>query len=193
MVVRLRLARFGKAHAPVYNIVVMHARYVAPTLPAAAVANSSHSTARDSKPLEVIGTYDPIPKPPADGIGKPVKDIQLDTVRAKYWLGVGAQPSDPVWRLMSMVRSLGVLSCAGTDGCAVWVDRAQVELGEDEAAGWCRRGEAQGGEAQGGGGRCGRACDRGVSGRAGTSLLPGGTVYNISPWEEGVICKPVSF
>jgi len=31
-----------------------------------------------------------------------VKDIRLDTTRAKYWLGVGAQPSDPVWRLLSM-------------------------------------------------------------------------------------------
>ncbi|KAI5856428.1 ribosomal protein S16 domain-containing protein [Tricharina praecox] len=85
MVIRLRLARFGRRHAPVYNIVVCHAR-----------------TARNSKPIEVIGTYDPIAKPPIDGAGKPVKDIQLDTTRAKYWLGVGAQPSDTVWRLMSM-------------------------------------------------------------------------------------------
>ncbi|KAF8248082.1 ribosomal protein S16, partial [Wilcoxina mikolae CBS 423.85] len=85
MVVRLRLARFGKRHAPVYNIVVQHAR-----------------TARNAKPIEVIGTYDPIPKPAPDGAGKPIKDIQLDTVRAKYWLGVGAQPSDPVWRMLAM-------------------------------------------------------------------------------------------
>jgi ribosomal protein S16 len=49
------------------------------------------------------GTYDPIPKPPQDGEGKPFKDIKLDSVRAKYWLGVGAQPSDPAWRLLSMV------------------------------------------------------------------------------------------
>ncbi|CCX08896.1 ribosomal protein S16 domain-containing protein [Pyronema domesticum] len=85
MVVRLRLARFGKRHAPIYNIVVQHAR-----------------TARNARPIEVIGTYDPIPKPAPEGDGKPIKDIQLDTVRAKYWLGVGAQPSDPVWRLLAM-------------------------------------------------------------------------------------------
>jgi len=97
MVVRLRLARFGKKHAPVYNIVVAHAR-----------------TARKSKPIEVIGTYDPIPKPPTDDIGKPVKDIRLDTTRAKYWLGVGAQPSDPVWRLLSMV-------CAVKCSRTMWV------------------------------------------------------------------------
>ncbi|EWC48100.1 mitochondrial ribosomal protein S16 [Drechslerella stenobrocha 248] len=95
MVVRLRLARFGKRNSPVYNIVVMQAR-----------------TARDSKPMEIIGTYDPIPKIPspseiaADGgddrARKPIKDIRLDVARAKYWLGVGAQPSDPVWRLFAM-------------------------------------------------------------------------------------------
>ncbi|KAF3903618.1 hypothetical protein AA313_de0204738 [Arthrobotrys entomopaga] len=85
MVVRLRLARFGASNRPLYNIVVAQAR-----------------TARNSKPMEVIGTYDPIPKPSHDGDGKPFKDIQLDVTRAKYWLGVGAQPSDPVWRLLAM-------------------------------------------------------------------------------------------
>jgi ribosomal protein S16 len=40
-----------------------------------------------------------------DGEGKPFKDIKLDSARAKYWLGVGAQPSDPAWRLLSMVRN----------------------------------------------------------------------------------------
>ncbi|CAD6593242.1 MAG: 37S ribosomal protein S16, mitochondrial, partial [Alectoria sarmentosa] len=86
MVVKIRLARFGKRNAPFYNIVVAQAR-----------------TARNSKPIEVLGTYDPIPKPPPLGEeGKPFKDIRLDTARAKYWLGVGAQPSEPVWRLLSM-------------------------------------------------------------------------------------------
>lgn len=63
------------------------------------------STARNSKPLEVLGTYNPIPKAPpvGDESTKPFKDIRLDTSRAKYWLGVGAQPSDPAWRLLSMV------------------------------------------------------------------------------------------
>ena len=124
MVLKIRLARFGKRNAPFYNIVVAQAR-----------------TARNSKPLEVlgkslfplpfpiyfeiplpitslmiivplsvkltnlgtIGTYDPIPKPPPSGEGKAIKDIKLDISRAKYWLGVGAQPSDPAWRLLSMV------------------------------------------------------------------------------------------
>ncbi|KAL1646631.1 37S ribosomal protein S16, mitochondrial [Diplodia intermedia] len=91
MVLKIRLARFGKRHAPFYNIVVAHAR-----------------TARDGKPLEVLGTYDPIPKParPDDPSGRPYKDIKLDRSRAQYWLGVGAQPSDTCWRLLSMAGLL---------------------------------------------------------------------------------------
>lgn len=59
--------------------------------------------AEDVKLMHGLGTYDPIPKAPIDGEGKPWKDIKLDISRAKYWLGVGAQPSDPAWRLLSMV------------------------------------------------------------------------------------------
>ena len=53
----------------------------------------------------MLGTYDPVPKatPYGEEDSKPIKDIKLDTSRAKYWLGVGAQPSEPVWRLLSMV------------------------------------------------------------------------------------------
>ncbi|OQE19393.1 hypothetical protein PENSTE_c015G10087 [Penicillium steckii] len=94
MVLRIRLARFGNKHKPFYNIVVAQAR-----------------SARGSKPLEVIGTYNPLPierhgipdhlAPP-----RPFKDITLDKARAKYWLGVGAQASDPVWKLLNMARLL---------------------------------------------------------------------------------------
>jgi len=87
MVVKIRLARFGRRNSPFYNIVVAHAR-----------------TARNSRPLEVIGTYDPIPKPdPYDDSGKLHEDVQLGIPRAKYWVGVGAQPTDTAWRLLSMV------------------------------------------------------------------------------------------
>ena len=93
MVLRLRLSRVStptgaKRHKPFYNIVLAHAR-----------------TARDSKPLEVLGTYDPIPQTPigAKKGDRKVKDIKIDVTRARYWLGVGAQPSDTVWRLLSMV------------------------------------------------------------------------------------------
>jgi ribosomal protein S16 len=55
--------------------------------------------------LAMIGTYDPIPKAPVDGEGPGWKDIKLDSTRTKYWLGVGAQPSDSAWRLLSMVST----------------------------------------------------------------------------------------
>lgn len=55
--------------------------------------------------MEVLGTYDPLPKLPvgAEPGDKKQKDIKVDVIRAKYWLGVGAQPSNTVWRLLSMV------------------------------------------------------------------------------------------
>ncbi|KAK0726835.1 ribosomal protein S16, mitochondrial [Lasiosphaeria miniovina] len=90
MVVKMRLARFGRRNQPFYNIVVTQAR-----------------TARDSRPLEVIGTYDPIPKGDSyDTSGKLHKDIKLDKRRAQYWVGVGAQPTETVWRLLSMIGIL---------------------------------------------------------------------------------------
>jgi small subunit ribosomal protein S16 len=125
MVLRIRLARFGKKHAPFYNIVVAHARYVPPhQFPPRKSANSSSTpnpnlhhfailiprnrTARNSRPLEVLGTYDPKPQAPRPGDthGRPWKDIRLDISRARYWVGVGAQPSDTAWRLLSMVGIL---------------------------------------------------------------------------------------
>ncbi|KAM3438055.1 hypothetical protein MY4824_003502 [Beauveria thailandica] len=91
MVIKIRLARFGHRNMPIYNIVVAHAR-----------------TARNSLPIEVIGTYDPSPKPDpyAETPGAMHKDVRLDMQRARYWLGVGAQPSNTAWRLLSMAGLL---------------------------------------------------------------------------------------
>ncbi|KAL6234958.1 ribosomal protein S16 domain-containing protein [Aspergillus navahoensis] len=102
MVVRIRLARFGNKHQPFYNIVVAQAR-----------------SARNSKPIEVIGTLNPIPQRPTNlsdeeaRNARPYKEISLDRSRVKYWLGVGAQPSDTVWRLLSLAYRL-VLSNRST-------------------------------------------------------------------------------
>lgn len=92
-----------------------------PPPPSASLATTVHprpfgltflpSTARNSRPLEVIGTYDPVPKrDPYDQSGKLHKDLKLDTTRAKYWIGVGAQPTETVWRLLAMV------TCPSLDG-----------------------------------------------------------------------------
>uniref|UniRef100_A0A7S2I5C2 30S ribosomal protein S16 n=1 Tax=Helicotheca tamesis TaxID=374047 RepID=A0A7S2I5C2_9STRA len=77
MVVRLRLQRFGRTHSPFYRMVAADSR--AP---------------RDGKFLEIVGTYNPIAN--KEGI----KEIRLKTDRLKYWISVGAQPSDRVaWLL----------------------------------------------------------------------------------------------
>ncbi|KAI8972506.1 30S ribosomal protein S16 [Pilobolus umbonatus] len=76
MVVRIRLARHGRRNLPFYHIVVANAR-----------------TGRNSKPIEKLGSFNPLPD--ADG----TKLIQLNFERAKYWLTVGAQPSETVEKL----------------------------------------------------------------------------------------------
>lgn len=92
--VRIRLARFGRRNNPLYNIVVANA-----------------GKARDAKPIEVLGTYNPIPKFVTTRDRKrgvmPSKDVNLDFTRAKYWIGVGAQPSDTVTRLFKKAGILG--------------------------------------------------------------------------------------
>mmetsp|Transcript_203 Transcript_203/g.340 ORF Transcript_203/g.340 Transcript_203/m.340 type:complete len:107 (-) Transcript_203:253-573(-) len=73
MVVRLRLQRFGRKHLPFYRMVAANSR-----------------SPRDGKFLEIVGTYNPI----ANKAG--IKEIRLKTDRLRYWLSVGAQPSDRV-------------------------------------------------------------------------------------------------
>eukprot|EP01084_Bolivina_argentea_P305672 528082_1 len=70
MVVRLRLQRFGRKNLPFYRVVAADAR-----------------SKRDGKYIELLGTYNPIPN--SDG----VKEVQFNSERVRYWLGVGAQPS----------------------------------------------------------------------------------------------------
>ena len=65
---KLRLKRMGKKNSPHYRIVVMPAR-----------------SKRDGKAVEYIGHYNP-----------KSKELKLDVDRAKYWLSVGAQPTDTV-------------------------------------------------------------------------------------------------
>lgn len=81
--VRLRLARFGRKNTPFYRIHAADSRFP-----------------RDGRFLDRIGFYNP--KPGKDGH----KRIGLDFERAKYWLSVGAQPSDVVRRLFFIVGLL---------------------------------------------------------------------------------------
>lgn len=74
--VKIRLKRFGAAKRPCYRIVVQDAR-----------------KPRDGRTIEEIGIYQPIN---AEG-----KQIDFDEERAKYWLGVGAQPTDTVRKILN--------------------------------------------------------------------------------------------
>jgi small subunit ribosomal protein S16 len=68
--VKIRLKRMGKIRAPHYRIVVADSR-----------------TKRDGRVIEEIGKYHPKEDP---------SFIEVNSDRAQYWLGVGAQPSEPV-------------------------------------------------------------------------------------------------
>ena len=76
MAVKIRLKRLGKIRAPYYRIVVMDAR-----------------AKRDGRAIEEIGLYHPKNDPSV---------IRVDSERAQYWLGVGAQPSEPVFKLLNI-------------------------------------------------------------------------------------------
>lgn len=74
MAVKIRLRRVGAKKQPAYRIVIADSR--AP---------------RDGRFIEIIGYYNPLTDPATIG---------LDTERALYWLRQGAQPSDPVQRML---------------------------------------------------------------------------------------------
>ena len=74
MAVKIRLKRIGKKFAPVYRVVVVDAR-----------------KKRDGRVIEEIGLYDPVQEPSL---------IRISSERVRYWLGVGARPSDTVHNLL---------------------------------------------------------------------------------------------
>ena len=77
MSVSLRLSRGGSKKRPYYKIVVSNSR-----------------SPRDGKFLEQVGTYNPL-------LAKDDENrVRLTTDRVNYWLGVGAQPTDRVARLL---------------------------------------------------------------------------------------------
>jgi small subunit ribosomal protein S16 len=74
--VKIKLKRMGKIHAPFYRIIVADAR-----------------TKRDGRAIEEIGKYHPKNEPSL---------IQVDSERAQHWLSVGAQPTDPVRKILEI-------------------------------------------------------------------------------------------
>ncbi|WP_343571480.1 30S ribosomal protein S16 [Mycobacterium sp.] len=76
MAVKIKLTRLGKIRNPQYRISVADSR-----------------TRREGRAIEVIGRYHPKEDPSL---------IEVDSERAQYWLSVGAQPTDPVLKLLKI-------------------------------------------------------------------------------------------
>jgi len=74
--VKIKLMRLGKIRQPYYRVVVADSR-----------------TRRSGRAIETIGKYHPKLEPSL---------IEIDSERAQYWLGVGAQPTDPVRVLLKI-------------------------------------------------------------------------------------------
>ena len=74
--VKIKLARFGKIREPHYRIVIADSR-----------------TRRSGRTIENIGLYQPKADPSV---------TEIDSERAQYWLGVGAQPTEPVLGLLKV-------------------------------------------------------------------------------------------
>jgi small subunit ribosomal protein S16 len=76
MAVKIRLTRLASKKNPHYRVVVI----------------DSHSP-RDGKSIETIGRYVPQADPSV---------VEIDAERARAWLAKGAQPSEPVKKLLKI-------------------------------------------------------------------------------------------
>jgi small subunit ribosomal protein S16 len=74
--VKIKLQRLGKIRQPHYRVVIADSR-----------------TRRGGRAIETIGKYHPKQEP---------SFIEIDSDRAQYWLGVGAQPTEPVQHLLEI-------------------------------------------------------------------------------------------
>ena len=91
MAVKIRLKRLGKVRVPQYRIVVVDSR-----------------KKRDGKVLEEIGIYHPKEDP---------SYIKVTSDRAQYWLGVGAQPSEAVAKILKITGDWQTFrGISGTEG-----------------------------------------------------------------------------
>ena len=113
MAVKIRLLRMGKIRQPQYRIVVADSR-----------------TKRDGRALEFVGIYHPKEEP---------SRIEVKSDRVQYWLGVGAQPSDPVRAILSRTgdwqKFKGLPAPEPLKVAAAKTDRAALYEAEAKAAG----------------------------------------------------------
>mgnify|MGYP002226608934 FL=1 len=104
MATKIRLKRMGKKFYAFYRVVIMDSR-----------------TKRDGRAIEEIGTYNPNTQP---------STIVIDSERAQYWLGVGAQPTEQVLNLLKITGDWQKFK--GLDGAEGTLKT--VEAGPDAAA-----------------------------------------------------------
>jgi small subunit ribosomal protein S16 len=76
LAVKLRLTRVGSKKNPIYRVVAADSR-----------------SPRDGKFLEIVGRYNPQTEP---------STIELDEAKVKDWLAKGAQPTEPVAKLLKV-------------------------------------------------------------------------------------------
>lgn len=84
MSVRLRMVRGGRKKRPFYRLVA-----------------ADTARTRAGSYIERLGTFDPLVEPPA---------LELEEDRIRYWLGVGATPSETV---ASLLKKAGVMDGEG--------------------------------------------------------------------------------
>ncbi len=84
MAVTIRLTRMGAKKKPFYRLVVADSRFP-----------------RDGRYIDVLGTYDPHPNPPA---------INLNGEKIQSWLQRGAQPTNTV---KSLLKKAGLAAGLG--------------------------------------------------------------------------------
>ena len=89
MAVKLRLKRIGRRHRPSYRVTAVDSR-----------------AKRDGRVIEELGMYDPLAKDEESG-------LTVNAERARYWLSVGAQPSETV---RTLLRRCGVEVAGGRRG-----------------------------------------------------------------------------
>ncbi|MCU1412502.1 MAG: ribosomal protein [Rhodoglobus sp.] len=106
MAVKIRLKRMGKIRAPYYRIVVADAR-----------------AKRDGRSIEEIGKYHPTEEP---------SYIEVESERALYWLGVGAQPSPQVEAILKLTGDWGIFKGDKNAKSTVKTKEAKVEFQADE-------------------------------------------------------------
>ncbi|MDU0968674.1 MAG: 30S ribosomal protein S16 [Actinomycetaceae bacterium] len=108
MAVRIRLKRFGKIHYPVYRLVVVDSR-----------------KKRDGRVIEEVGQYNPNEQPSL---------IKVKSDRVQYWLGVGAQPSDAVHRLLVLSGDWAKFKGAKNQESRIQYKDAEAERAAKEEA-----------------------------------------------------------